>query len=41
MAAIYEGAVAEAGDLLIPVANRSISRGQIVADLHELATSAN
>lgn len=34
----YPGALAEAGDLLIPLANGSLDRGQIVADLHELAT---
>src|SRR5262249_15252509 len=32
----YEGALSEAGDLLIPLANGSIARGHIVADLHEI-----
>jgi ornithine cyclodeaminase/alanine dehydrogenase-like protein (mu-crystallin family) len=34
----YDGALAEAGDLLIPLKNEIISRNQIVADLHELAS---
>ncbi len=34
----YEGALAEAGDLLIPLKNGVISRGHIVADLHEIAS---
>jgi ornithine cyclodeaminase len=34
----YEGALAEAGDLLIPIANGNIGREHIVADLHELAS---
>jgi ornithine cyclodeaminase/alanine dehydrogenase-like protein (mu-crystallin family) len=34
----YEGALAEAGDLLIPMKNGSISREHIVADLHEIAS---
>jgi len=33
----YEGAMSEAGDLLIPLAERRISREHILADLHELA----
>jgi len=32
----YEGALAEAGDLLIPMGNGIIKRDHIVADLHEL-----
>jgi len=35
----YDGALAEAGDLLIPLKNGTISRDQIVADLHEIASS--
>lgn len=35
---IYEGALAEAGDLLIPLGNGVIDRGHIVADLHETAS---
>ena len=34
----YEGALAEAGDLLIPLGNGTITRSQIVAELHELAS---
>src|SRR5215510_7004718 len=34
----YEGALAGAGDLLIPMRNGTISRPHIVADLHELAS---
>jgi ornithine cyclodeaminase/alanine dehydrogenase-like protein (mu-crystallin family) len=34
----YEGALAEAGDLLIPISRRLISRQNIVADLHEMLT---
>ena len=34
----YEGALAEAGDLLIPIANGVIARGHILADLHELVS---
>ena len=34
----YEGALAEAGDLLIPLSNGTIRRDHIVADLHELAS---
>jgi alanine dehydrogenase len=34
----YEGALAEAGDLLIPLKNGTIGRDQIVADLHEIAS---
>ena len=33
----YEGALAEAGDLLIPLQNGIIRREQIVGDLHEIA----
>lgn len=34
----YEGALAEAGDLLIPLQNGSISRQQVIGDLHEIAS---
>ncbi|HZD93390.1 MAG TPA: hypothetical protein VE133_03995, partial [Candidatus Sulfotelmatobacter sp.] len=34
----YEGALAEAGDLLIPIRNGTIARAHIVADLHEIAS---
>jgi alanine dehydrogenase len=34
----YDGALAEAGDLLIPLKNGTIGRDQIVADLHEIAS---
>jgi ornithine cyclodeaminase/alanine dehydrogenase-like protein (mu-crystallin family) len=34
----YEGAFAEAGDLLMPMTEGVISRGHILADLHELVT---
>jgi ornithine cyclodeaminase/alanine dehydrogenase-like protein (mu-crystallin family) len=34
----YEGALAEAGDLLIPLGNGSIAREHILGDLHELAS---
>ncbi|HEY6249676.1 MAG TPA: ornithine cyclodeaminase family protein [Candidatus Angelobacter sp.] len=33
----YEGALAEAGDLVIPLRSGAISRDHIIADLHELA----
>jgi alanine dehydrogenase len=33
----YDGALAEAGDLLIPMKNGTISRSHVVADLHEIA----
>jgi alanine dehydrogenase len=33
----YEGALQEAGDLLIPINNGTIDRSHIMADLHELA----
>ena len=33
----YEGALAEAGDLLIPLKNGTVDRAHILADLHELA----
>jgi len=35
----YEGALAEAGDLLIPMKNGTIGREHIVADLHEIASA--
>jgi ornithine cyclodeaminase/alanine dehydrogenase-like protein (mu-crystallin family) len=34
----YSGALAEAGDLLIPLRNKSISNSHIAADLHEIAS---
>ncbi|MGZ4830044.1 MAG: ornithine cyclodeaminase family protein [Candidatus Angelobacter sp.] len=34
----YEGALREAGDLLIPIRNRVIDRSHIFADLHEIAS---
>jgi alanine dehydrogenase len=34
----YDGAMLEAGDLLIPLKNGSIDRSHIVADLHEIAS---
>jgi ornithine cyclodeaminase len=34
----YEGALAEAGDLLLPLASGALRRDEIVADLHELVT---
>jgi alanine dehydrogenase len=34
----YEGALQEAGDLLIPLKNGTIDRSHIVADLHEIAS---
>lgn len=34
----YEGALAEAGDLLIPLRNNAIASDHIVADLHEIAS---
>src|SRR5262249_27150619 len=34
----YDGALAEAGDVLIPLKNGTIGRDQIVADLHEIAS---
>ena len=34
----YEGALQEAGDLLIPMKNGTIARSHIVADLHEIAS---
>src|SRR5215472_1685448 len=33
----YEGALAEAGDLLIPMRTRAIDRSHMIADLHEVA----
>jgi ornithine cyclodeaminase/alanine dehydrogenase-like protein (mu-crystallin family) len=34
----YEGALAEAGDLLIPLRNHTITHDHIIADLHELVS---
>ena len=34
----YDGALQEAGDLLIPIKNGTIDRSHIVADLHEIAS---
>jgi ornithine cyclodeaminase/alanine dehydrogenase-like protein (mu-crystallin family) len=34
----YAGALAEAGDLLIPLSNGTIERNHILADLHEIAS---
>jgi ornithine cyclodeaminase/alanine dehydrogenase-like protein (mu-crystallin family) len=34
----YSGALAEAGDLLIPLRNKAISKSHIAADLHEIAS---
>jgi len=34
----YDGALQEAGDLLIPISNGTIERWHIVADLHEIAS---
>ena len=34
----YSGALAEAGDLLIPLRNKAISKSHIAADLHEVAS---
>jgi ornithine cyclodeaminase/alanine dehydrogenase len=34
----YDGALQEAGDLLIPLKNGSIERSHIIADLHEIAS---
>jgi alanine dehydrogenase len=34
----YDGALQEAGDLLIPIENGTIDRSHIVADLHEIAS---
>jgi ornithine cyclodeaminase/alanine dehydrogenase-like protein (mu-crystallin family) len=34
----YEGALQEAGDLLIPIKNGTIERSHIIADLHEIAS---
>jgi ornithine cyclodeaminase/alanine dehydrogenase-like protein (mu-crystallin family) len=36
----YEGALAEAGDLLIPLHNKMIGKSHIGADLHEIASGA-
>jgi alanine dehydrogenase len=34
----YDGALQEAGDLLIPIKNGTINRSHVVADLHEIAS---
>ena len=34
----YDGSLAEAGDLLIPLGNGTIHREHILADLHEVAS---
>lgn len=34
----YDGALAEAGDVLIPLQNGSITREQVIGDLHEIAS---
>jgi alanine dehydrogenase len=34
----YEGALAEAGDLLLPLKNGIINRSHVIADLHEIAS---
>jgi len=34
----YDGAMEEAGDLLIPIRNSSVERSHIVADLHEITS---
>ncbi len=34
----YDGAMEEAGDLLMPIKNGSVERSHIVADLHEIAS---
>jgi ornithine cyclodeaminase/alanine dehydrogenase-like protein (mu-crystallin family) len=34
----YDGALSEAGDLLIPLANGSIARDHVIADLHQIAS---
>lgn len=34
----YEGAMQEAGDLLIPLKNGTIDRSHVIADLHEIAS---
>jgi alanine dehydrogenase len=34
----YDGALQEAGDLLIPINNKVIDRPHIIADLHEIAS---
>jgi ornithine cyclodeaminase/alanine dehydrogenase-like protein (mu-crystallin family) len=34
----YDGALAEAGELLIPIAEGALHRGQILSDLHELVS---
>jgi ornithine cyclodeaminase/alanine dehydrogenase-like protein (mu-crystallin family) len=33
----YDGALQEAGDLLVPIKNGTIDRSHIIADLHEIA----
>ena len=34
----YDGAMQEAGDLLIPIKNKVVDRSHIIADLHEIAS---
>jgi ornithine cyclodeaminase/alanine dehydrogenase-like protein (mu-crystallin family) len=34
----YDGAMEEAGDLLMPIKNGSVERSHIVADLHEITS---
>lgn len=34
----YDGALQEAGDLLIPIKSGTIDRSHIIADLHEIAS---
>jgi alanine dehydrogenase len=34
----YDGALQEAGDLLMPIKNGSVERSHIIADLHEIAS---
>lgn len=34
----YDGALSEAGDLIIPLREEAVSRGHIVADLHEMVS---
>jgi alanine dehydrogenase len=34
----YDGAFAEAGDILIPISNKAITKSHIAADLHEIAS---
>jgi ornithine cyclodeaminase/alanine dehydrogenase-like protein (mu-crystallin family) len=37
----YDGALQEAGDLLIPLKNGTIDRLHIIADLHEIVSGKN